>query len=199
MSKAKSLYRSCAGSNSYGTEYDIWADFGLVGNNEKRFGADYEQFLRVFFSCFHGQNKIFVFINFLIFKKSSLNFFWLKIGQLFTINCVLLYQRHKWLCLCAPIFLTYFWRSRQCSVTSMRDFYIMTLVKSWRILEEFPLTSKLFKNSNQKIPKEIHHRSIFQLYIVLQEFLQNSGRKSSRLFLITLPRKNLLCPISWGA
>ena len=33
--KAKSLYRSCAGSHFYGTEYEIWADFGLVGRTEK--------------------------------------------------------------------------------------------------------------------------------------------------------------------
>ena len=32
---AKSLYRSRAGNHFYGTEYDIWADFGPVGNTEK--------------------------------------------------------------------------------------------------------------------------------------------------------------------
>ena len=32
--KAKSLYRSRAGSHFYGTEYEIWADFGPVGNTE---------------------------------------------------------------------------------------------------------------------------------------------------------------------
>jgi hypothetical protein len=30
----KSLYRSCAGSHFYGAEYEIWADFGLVGHTE---------------------------------------------------------------------------------------------------------------------------------------------------------------------
>ena len=34
-SKAKSLYRSRAGSYFYGPEYKIWANFWLVGNNEK--------------------------------------------------------------------------------------------------------------------------------------------------------------------
>ena len=33
--QAKSLYRSRAGSHFYGTEYEIWAGFGLVGNTEK--------------------------------------------------------------------------------------------------------------------------------------------------------------------
>ena len=31
----KLLYRSRAGSHFYRTEYEIWADFGLVGNTEK--------------------------------------------------------------------------------------------------------------------------------------------------------------------
>ena len=34
----KSLHRSCAGRHYYGTEYEIWADFGLVGNTEKKIG-----------------------------------------------------------------------------------------------------------------------------------------------------------------
>ena len=32
----KSIYRSRAGSHLYGTEYEIWADFGPVGNIEKK-------------------------------------------------------------------------------------------------------------------------------------------------------------------
>ena len=40
-----------------GTEYEIWADFGPVGNTEKKNCADYEQLLRPVFSCFHGQKK----------------------------------------------------------------------------------------------------------------------------------------------
>ena len=32
----KSLYRSHTGSHLYGTEYEIWADFGPVGNTEKK-------------------------------------------------------------------------------------------------------------------------------------------------------------------
>ena len=42
----------------YGTEIEIWAGLGPVGNTEKKIGADYEQLLRAFFSCFHGQKKI---------------------------------------------------------------------------------------------------------------------------------------------
>ena len=33
---AQSLYRSCAGSHFYGTEYKIWADFRSVGNTGKK-------------------------------------------------------------------------------------------------------------------------------------------------------------------
>ena len=54
--QAKSLYRNCAGSQFFGTEYEIWADFGPVGNTEKkRWVADCEQLLREVFSCFQGQ------------------------------------------------------------------------------------------------------------------------------------------------
>ena len=42
----------------YGTGIDIWAGFGLACINEKKNCADYEQLLRAFFSCFHGQKKI---------------------------------------------------------------------------------------------------------------------------------------------
>ena len=48
---AKSTYKSRAGNRFYGTEYDIWGDFVLVGNNEKKsFGPFMSNF-----SCFHGQ------------------------------------------------------------------------------------------------------------------------------------------------
>ena len=33
---AKSLYKSLAGSHLYGTEYEIWVDFGPVGSTEKK-------------------------------------------------------------------------------------------------------------------------------------------------------------------
>ena len=48
----------------YGTEIEIWAGFGPVGNTEKKIGADYEQLLRAVFSCFHGQK-----IGFKLFFK----------------------------------------------------------------------------------------------------------------------------------
>ena len=32
-----------------GAEYEIWADFWLVGNTEKKIWADYEQLLRAVF------------------------------------------------------------------------------------------------------------------------------------------------------
>ena len=61
--ESKSLYRSRAKRHFYGTEYDIWADFGLMLGQlailEKKIGADNEQFLRAVFSCFQGQKLIF--------------------------------------------------------------------------------------------------------------------------------------------
>ena len=35
--KSKSLYRSFARRHFYGTENEIWAGFGAVGNTEKKF------------------------------------------------------------------------------------------------------------------------------------------------------------------
>ena len=62
----KSLYRSrTAGRYFYGTENEIWAGFGPVGNTEKKMGADYEQLLRAFFSCFHGQKNVEIFLKIL--------------------------------------------------------------------------------------------------------------------------------------
>ena len=52
-------------SNFYGTEIEIWAGFGPVGNTEKKIGADYEQLLRTVFSCFQGQKKQFKFLKIL--------------------------------------------------------------------------------------------------------------------------------------
>ena len=51
---SKSLYRSRAGRHFYGTENEIWAGFGPVGNTEKKKWADYEQLLRAVFLYFHG-------------------------------------------------------------------------------------------------------------------------------------------------
>jgi hypothetical protein len=41
-------------SNFHGTEIEIWAGFGLVGNTEKKIGTDYEHLLRAVFSCFYS-------------------------------------------------------------------------------------------------------------------------------------------------
>jgi hypothetical protein len=54
----KSLYRSRSGRHFYGTENVIWAGFGPIGKSEKKVWADYEQLLRMGFSCFWVQ-KIF--------------------------------------------------------------------------------------------------------------------------------------------
>ena len=69
MVYAKSLYRSPEGSHFYGTEYEIWADFGPVGNTEKKNWADYEQLLRPFFSCFRGQKNHCILFNFFLAKN----------------------------------------------------------------------------------------------------------------------------------
>ena len=37
-------------------KYEILADFGPVGNTEKKW-ADYEQLVRLVFSCFNGQKR----------------------------------------------------------------------------------------------------------------------------------------------
>ena len=41
----------------YGKGIEIRAGFGLIGSAEKKIWADYEQLLRVVFSCFQGQKK----------------------------------------------------------------------------------------------------------------------------------------------
>ena len=55
MLGSKLLYISPAVSNFYETEIESWAGFGPDGSTEKKFGADYEQVLRAFCSCFHRQ------------------------------------------------------------------------------------------------------------------------------------------------
>ena len=57
MTGPKSLSVTFAVSHINGTEIEIWAGFGLVGSTENRVWANYEQLLRAFFSCFHGQKK----------------------------------------------------------------------------------------------------------------------------------------------
>ena len=49
---SKSLYMSPAMSHFYGTECEIWADFGPVGNTEK-----IGPIMRPVFSCFRGQKE----------------------------------------------------------------------------------------------------------------------------------------------
>ena len=50
---AKSLYVSCAVSNSYGTEIEVWAGFGPDVDTEKNW-TDYQQLFCMVFSCFYG-------------------------------------------------------------------------------------------------------------------------------------------------
>ena len=50
--ETKPLYRSCAGSNFYGTDIEIWAGFGPVGS------TDYEQLLWAFFFMYSWAKEI---------------------------------------------------------------------------------------------------------------------------------------------
>ena len=60
--EVKSLYKSLAGSHFYGTEYEIWADFGPVGSKEKKIGAvKYASFVGVSFMFSCAQN-VYLFI-----------------------------------------------------------------------------------------------------------------------------------------
>jgi hypothetical protein len=61
MVENKSLYISREGRHFYGTKNEIWAGFGSVGNTEKKFGADYEQLLRVIFFMFSGEKSSIIF------------------------------------------------------------------------------------------------------------------------------------------
>ena len=57
FSKPKSLYRTRAGRHFYGTENEIWAAFGPVGNTEKNGGRFWATFEGGFF-MFSGAKKI---------------------------------------------------------------------------------------------------------------------------------------------
>ena len=70
LSQSHYMYISHVVSN-YGTEIEIWAGFGPVGSTEKKLGANYEQHLRLAFSCFQGQNNTY-FIFFLNIVASAL-------------------------------------------------------------------------------------------------------------------------------
>ena len=54
----------------YGTGKKIGAGFGPVGNTEKKLGADYEQLLRVVFSCFQEQKNNLIFFFFFELQHS---------------------------------------------------------------------------------------------------------------------------------
>jgi hypothetical protein len=45
----------------YGTEREIWALFGAVDGTEKTIWANYEQLLRMVFSCVRGQKYFYLF------------------------------------------------------------------------------------------------------------------------------------------
>ena len=61
---SQSLYRSRAGSYFYGTEYDIWADFGPVGSTEKKVGLIMSNFLGQVFQVFMGKKNKIVFLKY---------------------------------------------------------------------------------------------------------------------------------------
>ena len=84
------LYRSHAGNHFYGREYKIGADFGSVGNTEKKFWADYEHFSEQFFPVFWAKFFFYFLKNYCSVCTKKLHnisliiffefFFWLKIG-----------------------------------------------------------------------------------------------------------------------
>ena len=86
-------FKSPAMSNFYGTEIEIWASFGLVGNTEK-IGADYEQPVRAVFSCFHGQNKnkIKVFVHCSVCNKKLINMSILALKYTFLVHNRLIFN-----------------------------------------------------------------------------------------------------------
>ena len=55
-SQSHYICRSPAGRHFYGTENEIWAGFGPVGNNEKKIGTDYEQLLSAVFYVFMAKD-----------------------------------------------------------------------------------------------------------------------------------------------
>ena len=59
----QSHYREVAHCSALGDFYEKYLRFGLVGNTEKYFWANYEQLLRAVFSCFQGQKNEFLKIN----------------------------------------------------------------------------------------------------------------------------------------
>ena len=54
------IAQSWTGSYFYGTEYEIWGDFGPVGNTEKKIVADFEQLLRLVFSMLLWAKKCYL-------------------------------------------------------------------------------------------------------------------------------------------
>ena len=54
----KSSYRSCAGSHFYGIDNEIWADFGPVGNTEKKIRLIMSNFWGQFFFMFSWAKKM---------------------------------------------------------------------------------------------------------------------------------------------
>ena len=62
LRQPKSLEKSHAAVDFYGTGIEIWAGFGLAGISEiKNIWANYEQHLRLVFSSFRGEKDILAF------------------------------------------------------------------------------------------------------------------------------------------
>ena len=59
----KSLHRSRTGSQFYGTEYEICADFGPIGNIEKKWGLIMSNFGEQFFHVSRSKKPFFKFLK----------------------------------------------------------------------------------------------------------------------------------------
>ena len=74
---SKSLYRSRAGSNFYGTEIEIWAGFKPVGNTEKKkLGRLWATFEGGFFMFSRAKNIVASALKSCIICISFIKFFW---------------------------------------------------------------------------------------------------------------------------
>ena len=51
---AKDIIEKSPGGRFLRIFFEIWAGFGPVGNTEKKIWVNYEQLLRLVFSCFYG-------------------------------------------------------------------------------------------------------------------------------------------------
>ena len=62
-SQSHYICRSPTGRHFYGTENEIWAGFGPVGNTEKKWGPIMSNFSERLFHVFMGKKKVYFFFK----------------------------------------------------------------------------------------------------------------------------------------